>query len=1233
MSTVATPAAEPDVLAPPPPATARLDRGAALLTAATVLVGAANYGLSLILVRLLPPSAYAGYAAVSSVLLTVGTLASATVPWVLAREVAVSAAGSARRRQSLRNCLRLSLGLSVVCAAAACAAVSRYAGPPLLATLAAACVLIMLLSAAAGYLQGRQDFGRLGALRVTEVAVRIAAAVTAAALGWGSAGVIGAFAVGAGVAATAGLFAMRRDLLGPRGGVQDGVRDGAQQRRELWRQATAISSIQTLVSVLLTLDVLVASAVRGASADLATYQALLVLARVPLFLATALAMVVFPRLAAARPKGGGRVPSEDFRRVLRLHWITAIAVTAVVASCPPRVLGLVLPARYASAAGLLLPLGLAGLAAATVNLVTTLFQAWGPVRPVLVLLGGVCLVGAAGFAVASGDPAALAWSAATVFGAAALMLVALARRRVRGLGPAAGAATALVAGAAAWAALAALRAHPVLWGLGAVTVCALAALAVRPRRRRPGPYRVLHLGFEDPRQPGAGGGSVRTHEVNRRLAADGVEVTVACARWPGAAPAVVDGVRYVPFGPRLGPLGRVRFTAQLGYFAAVLGGLWLLVRRTDPDVVVEDFAAPVSSLCVPYLTRRPVVGVVQWLFAQDKSRQYKLPFGAVERLGVASHSSLVAVSEDLADELRRRNPAARVTAVPNGLEPAAFDRRSPGTAARRDLLYLGRLEIAQKGLDLLLRAYAQAAPHIDAQLHIAGDGPDEAELRALAQELGIAERVRWLGRVDGTARFDLLAGARLVCMPSRYETFGMVAAEALATGTPVLAYDIPCLSALVGDAVGVRVPPGGITAYAEALAKLAADPEHCAALGAAGPASVRRLDWDRIAEAQLAVYQAASGPVGHAPLDTGGQIRHLVRERRRRPGRALLIGNYGNGNTGDESILVRLAELAGDRRDRFTVVSRDPDAVTRLHGLTAVRTTSARAVRAFLRADTVAVGGGGMFGRGLPPLVRILPAVLLAARLLGKEIHVVAIGAYPDTPQPTRWLLQLVCRHATAVTVRDAGTRRLLSSGPARWVRPALVPDPAESLAAASAERVRAETGIDPATLPLLVSLKPMPDRQTRSRVLAAVADALREWDDDRPVVFLCLSDRGDYGLGTAVCDAALSVEVARRSGLGARAVLAGPGLHPAVAKALVGAASGIVAMRLHAQVYAVAEGTPLFGVSFEPKSDAWLTASGVPVHRAEGLDASAVSRWLAGLPVIREAAETCDRNADTAPA
>ncbi|MFC7277368.1 glycosyltransferase [Paractinoplanes rhizophilus] len=296
------------------------------------------------------------------------------------------------------------------------------------------------------------------------------------------------------------------------------------------------------------------------------------------------------------------------------------------------------------------------------------------------------------------------------------------------------------------------------------------------------------------------------------------------------------------------------FPSLMAYFGAVLTGLRRLERRWQPDVIVEDFAAPFSSIAVPYLTRTPVVGVVQWLFAADKAKQYHLPFQHIERLGVGAHDTLVAVSEDLAGELRARNPSADVRAVPNGLEPVAWHVRP---RQRGDhMLFLGRLEMAQKGMDLLLDAYAQIAAYTRSDLVIAGDGPDEAALRARAESLGIAHRLHWLGRIDGPARFEILAAARLVCMPSCYETFGMVAAESLAVGTPVVAFDIPCLRALVRPGVGVPVEAFDVRALAGAMLALANDPARCARLGAAGPDSVRHLDWDAVAAAQLAAYES-----------------------------------------------------------------------------------------------------------------------------------------------------------------------------------------------------------------------------------------------------------------------------------------------------------------------------------------------------------------------------------------
>ncbi|CAN5267389.1 N/A [soil metagenome] len=358
--------------------------------------------------------------------------------------------------------------------------------------------------------------------------------------------------------------------------------------------------------------------------------------------------------------------------------------------------------------------------------------------------------------------------------------------------------------------------------------------------------RILHLGYEDPRKPGAGGGSVRTHEINSRLA-DDFDIVVACARFAGCEPYVEDGVSYVHIGA-----GNGRNLSAATYFAAQRAA----VRRYAPDLVVEDFGAPISTWGLPRSTAVPVVGVVQWLFAAEKARQYHLPFDSIERRGLAAHRTLIAVSDDLGAELRRRNPLAEVIVVPNALPPQAF--ATPDDGPRDGIRYLGRIEDAQKGISLLLQAYAIAVRGgISQNVLIAGEGPDRGDLEALAAELGIAGRVRFVGPIAGADRFAWLAAAEFVAMPSRYETFGMVAAESMAVRTPVVAFDIDCLRNLVHPGNGRRVPAFDVDAYATALSELGEGAALRSALGRQGAADVAHLTWDRSAEQQGAVYRAA----------------------------------------------------------------------------------------------------------------------------------------------------------------------------------------------------------------------------------------------------------------------------------------------------------------------------------------------------------------------------------------
>ena len=264
--------------------------------------------------------------------------------------------------------------------------------------------------------------------------------------------------------------------------------------------------------------------------------------------------------------------------------------------------------------------------------------------------------------------------------------------------------------------------------------------------------------------------------------------------------------------------------------------------------------------------------------------------------------------------------------------------------------------------------------------------------------------------------------------------------------------------------------------------------------------------------------------------------------------RVLLIGNYGNGNVGDDAILLQMAPTAL-ARGRVVVLSRHPERIASLVPDVSCRAMVSRhALAAFVRADTVVIGGGGMFGRGLPPLVALLPFVLLASTYLGKDVELRAVGAYPDMPPPVAWGLRRLVRRSRHASARDPASVTALG-GPDLVT---LVRDPAWALEPAPSGVVTtllADAGVD-TSLPLVaVALKPGAGEATDDHLLAAVADGLDRWASDGAgqIIFLSLSDKGDYNLGAALTDLDLGNRLQEGMTHGDRVRFVGPGLHPAV--------------------------------------------------------------------------------------
>jgi glycosyltransferase involved in cell wall biosynthesis len=250
-----------------------------------------------------------------------------------------------------------------------------------------------------------------------------------------------------------------------------------------------------------------------------------------------------------------------------------------------------------------------------------------------------------------------------------------------------------------------------------------------------------------------------------------------------------------------------------------------------------------------------------------------LDYPVLIRRAVRRGAYLQTDSRAIAHEVRHwlRLPAEqadRIVAVPLGVSAvgggdAEAGRRRAG--ARDYVLALGTVE-PRKDLPTLVRAFDRAAAQRP-DLHLVVAGPDGWGVEAFDAAVAAArhrERVRRSGWVDGPARADLLAGARALAYPSRYEGFGLPPLEAMALGVPVVTSDLPVLEEVTGDAA-LHVPVGDADALAGALVRLDTDAALRADLAARGRARARCFTWDSCAEGIAALLKRAAAERGVKP--------------------------------------------------------------------------------------------------------------------------------------------------------------------------------------------------------------------------------------------------------------------------------------------------------------------------------------------------------------------------------
>jgi D-inositol-3-phosphate glycosyltransferase len=380
----------------------------------------------------------------------------------------------------------------------------------------------------------------------------------------------------------------------------------------------------------------------------------------------------------------------------------------------------------------------------------------------------------------------------------------------------------------------------------------------------------------------SGGQNVHVAELATAIARHGVETVVHTRRDARGVPRRIPlspgvTVDHVPAGPS-GPLPKDDLLPYIGEFAADLSRQW---RATRPDVVHAHFwmsglaaLEAARPLGIPVVQTFHALGVVKRRHQGSKDTSPAERQRVEERL-IHAVDGIVATCSDEVFELMRLGAArSRVRVAPCGVDLSLFRPAGPAEPRqghRYRLVFVGRL-VERKGIGNVISALADVP---DAELVVAG-GPDQSalsgdrevrRLRALAEAVGVADRVAFRGRVGRHELPALLRSADAVLCVPWYEPFGIVPLEAMACGVPVVASAVGGLiDTVVDGTTGLHVPPRSPERIAEALNEILPDEGRRRALGAAGAKRARsRYSWDRVADLTLAAYHGVLAHGGTMP--------------------------------------------------------------------------------------------------------------------------------------------------------------------------------------------------------------------------------------------------------------------------------------------------------------------------------------------------------------------------------
>jgi len=365
-------------------------------------------------------------------------------------------------------------------------------------------------------------------------------------------------------------------------------------------------------------------------------------------------------------------------------------------------------------------------------------------------------------------------------------------------------------------------------------------------------YRILVINWQDIRNPLGGGAEVHLHEIFKRIAQMGHEVTLLCCRHNDLPPdETVDSIKIIRRGNRY----------FFNYLAPFI--YWRLSRRHTFDVVIDDINK--IPFYTPLFVKRPLLGVIHHLFGTSIFIEAPLPVALYVTFAewlipkIYRGTPMVVVSNSTRQELVGKGfRQDSIDLVYNAVDITSYQATPEKKSIQPMVGYLGRIK-KYKSVNHLILAFQKVKQNIpDAMLLIVGDGDDLPRLKKLVRALKLSDSVTFTGATYHQQKIDFLNRMWLMVNPSPKEGWGLTVIEGNACGVPVIAANSPGLrDSVVDGQTGLLYPYGDVDQLADSIVTLIRDHQLRHKLAAHCSRWAEKFNWDNSAHDMLHAIEKA----------------------------------------------------------------------------------------------------------------------------------------------------------------------------------------------------------------------------------------------------------------------------------------------------------------------------------------------------------------------------------------